>query len=63
MKMDQTHVRDWENPQILHRKRASTHATLIPFADQASACKDDREASPIFRLLNGSWRFFYGTTP
>ncbi|MBU0714603.1 MAG: DUF4981 domain-containing protein [Verrucomicrobia bacterium] len=56
-------VRDWENPQILHRNRTSAHATLIPFADESSACKGDREASSIFHLLNGSWRFFYGATP
>ena len=63
MKMDPTRVRDWENHRVLHRNRASAHATLIPFANESSACKGEREASSVFRLLNGSWRFFYGATP
>ena len=63
MKMDMTRVRDWENYRVLHRNRVSAHATLIPFANESSACKGEREASSVFRLLNGSWRFFYGATP
>ena len=63
MKMDPTRVRDWENHRVLHRNRASAHATLIPLANESSACKGEREASSVFHLLNGSWRFFYGATP
>lgn len=63
MNRNSPEVRDWENPQILHRNREGARAGLIPFADESSACRGDREASPVFRLLNGSWRFFYGAAP
>jgi beta-galactosidase/beta-glucuronidase len=50
---------DWENPQLLSRNRENAHATLVPFADEATALVRERNASPYFKLLNGQWRFFY----
>ncbi len=50
---------DWENPQLTHRNRETGHATLVPFADEATAIIGDRTSSPYFQLLNGDWGFSY----
>ena len=56
-------VRDWESPELLHRNREPARATFFPFADAASARTGQREASPLFQLLNGQWRFLYVARP
>ncbi len=56
-------IKDWENPGVLQRSREPAHATLLPFADEASALNVQREASPFFKLLNGEWSFFYALNP
>jgi beta-galactosidase/beta-glucuronidase len=55
--------RDWENPHVLARHREPAHATLIPFADVETAVQGERAASPFFKLLNGSWQFYYAASP
>jgi len=62
-KISNTFVKDWENPQLLHRNREDARATLIPFADEGNARSGDRLKSPYFSLLNGNWRFHYATRP
>ena len=52
-----TMLPDWENPPLTHRNREDAHATLVPYADAASAQNGDRAQSPFFQLLNGQWRF------
>ncbi len=54
--------RDWENPALLHRNREPAAATLLPFAEAGAALGGRRGDSPWFKLLNGSWKFFYGTS-
>ncbi len=56
-------ARDWENPALLQRNREPAAASLLPFADAATALGGRRGDSPWFKLLNGSWKFFYGTSP
>jgi len=60
--MDQ-HRNDWENPAVQGIHREPGHATLLPFANLASALRGDREKSPYFRLLNGDWKFHFAPTP
>lgn len=55
--------RDWENLAILQRHREPARATLIPFADEASASTGERGASSLFKLLNGCWQFHYAPAP
>lgn len=50
---------DWMNPQVMHINREEPRATLVPYACEASAVKDDRGLSPYYRLLNGTWEFKY----
>jgi len=58
-----TNVRDWENPKLLHRNREAARATLVPFADEASALSGERERSAFFKLLNGEWSFHLAPRP
>lgn len=54
---------NWENPQLLALHRQPAHVPLLPYADEASACDEERGASPYFLLLNGDWAFNYAPTP
>ncbi len=56
-------VPDWMNLDVLGRNTEPPHAYLIPYASRESAMKEAREASPFFRLLNGSWKFRYCESP
>ncbi|MEK7415027.1 MAG: sugar-binding domain-containing protein, partial [Planctomycetota bacterium] len=60
-KADPAH--DWEDPTILQRNRLPAHATLIPFADEASAVIGERGLSPFVRLLSGEWDFRWCANP
>jgi beta-galactosidase len=55
--------RDWENPQVVGRNKQPAHATLLPFADVASALTGERKNTPYFQLLNGDWQFHFAPTP
>ncbi len=63
---EQTNLRDWENPALLHRNREPIHVTLLPCPDMATALAataENRAASPYFKLLNGVWDFHYCNSP
>ena len=49
---------DYENPAALHRGTETPHATMMVFADAASAAKaTQREESPFYVSLNGEWNY------
>lgn len=52
-------MHDWENPHLLQRNREPARASFIPYTDVESARENERGQSPVFRLLNGRWDFFY----
>ena len=62
---------DWENLNLMQRNREPAHATLLPYADAASArrggpfdcAQGERAGSPFFRLLSGEWAFRYLASP
>ena len=56
-------VPDWENPAIFRVNNEPAHASLIPYADLASAATFDRGRSPLYRSLNGVWNFKYLRNP
>ncbi|NLF00299.1 MAG: DUF4981 domain-containing protein, partial [Anaerolineales bacterium] len=58
-----TELKDWQNPQVVARGKESAHATLVPFADEATALAGARESSAYFILLNGTWQFYYAPNP
>src|ERR1051326_8255973 len=54
---------DYENPQVLGRRREPAHTTLVPYPNEATARLGERGASPYFKLLNGIWNFYYASNP
>ncbi len=50
-------------PECLSINRLPMRSTLYPYPDAASARKNDRDKSPWFKLLNGSWHFRMAATP
>ncbi|NLX37823.1 MAG: DUF4981 domain-containing protein [Chloroflexi bacterium] len=57
------HINDWENPQVVGRNKEPGHATLLPFADVASAISGDWTRSPWYRSLDGEWAFHWAPNP
>jgi beta-galactosidase len=56
-------VPEWENPKIFSVNAEAPHATFIPYADDASALKNDTSLSPYYRSLNGTWKLKWVTKP
>ncbi|NSW90389.1 MAG: DUF4981 domain-containing protein [Firmicutes bacterium] len=56
-------TRDWENPAVLHINREPARSSFIPYDDVESAKTGERGESPYFKLLNGTWQFYYCPTP
>ncbi|MBD3266597.1 hypothetical protein GF373_08000, partial [bacterium] len=57
--MGVTGTQDWENPEIFSVNKTQAHATLIPFADEATALLGDKKLSPYYQCLNGDWKFHW----
>ncbi len=54
---------EWQNPAVVDVNTEPPHATLIPFADEASAQSRQPERSDCFKLLNGNWQFYWAVGP
>jgi len=54
---------DWENPDMIGQNKMAPHATLVPYANEAQALVNDRNASPFVKLLNGQWKFNWVKKP
>jgi beta-galactosidase len=50
-------MRTWEAPELISVNRLAMRSPMVPFADVETARTGNREASPWFRSLNGTWRF------
>ena len=50
---------DWQDPQVVARNKQPGHATLTPYADEASALPDDWAARRVFLLFEGVESAFY----
>ncbi len=54
---------DWENPEVFGINKEPPHATLMPYATLDQALRAEREASPFYQSLNGTWKFHWVRTP
>ena len=54
---------EWENPKIFSVNAEFPRATFIPYADEASALKNDKKSSPFYLTLNGTWKLKWVTKP
>ncbi len=56
-------VPEWENPRVFSVNAEPMHVTFIPYADQASALRNDPMASPFYKSLNGTWKYLWVPKP
>jgi beta-galactosidase len=56
-------ARTWVAPEINQMNRLPARATSYTFPDAASALAQDRQQSPWFKLLNGTWDFQLAPCP
>jgi beta-galactosidase len=56
-------VPEWENPAVFRVNNEPAHASLMPYADLASAATFDRGKSALYQSLNGIWKFRYLKNP
>ncbi len=54
---------DWENPGVFAINKEAPRAYFIPYADQASALKNDKAQSTFVLDLNGTWKFNWVYAP
>jgi len=54
---------EWENPKVFSVNAEIPHATFIPYPDEASALKDEKNSSPFYQSLNGTWKLKWVTKP
>lgn len=53
----------WQNPDIVHINREKAHATFFSFESENLALEGEKEQSPNFISLNGTWKFKYSENP
>ncbi len=53
----------WEHPSNVQWNKLKAHATFYPFADQTTALRGDRNNSPFFKSLDGTWKFNLAKNP
>lgn len=56
-------LNDWENPELTNRNRLPARAHIFPYPDAGSAAIGERDKSPWFALLNGSWKLDCSDNP
>src|SRR4030042_1473073 len=54
---------EWEDPAIVGINREPGHCTLAPYRDLQMALKGDRQASRLYKSLNGYWKFHWAEKP
>jgi beta-galactosidase len=59
----QKQLYDWENPKMFNQNKELPHATYIPFPDIQSTIKNDKKSSPLYKTLNGTWKFHWVKNP
>lgn len=56
-------VHDWENPGLTGINNEKPRATFYSYPTEAMALKNDRNASPFYKSLNGEWLFHWTENP
>ena len=59
----QPQINDWENPEMFDRNKEAPHCPIIPYHDAQTAIKNDPAASPFYKSLNGTWKFYWVRVP
>jgi len=56
-------VPEWRNPAALHAGVETPAATMVRYADAATAATLDAAKSPFVQSLNGPWKYHWSATP
>ncbi len=56
-------IRAWENPEVTSLNKLPARATFYPFSTARQALSRQRERSPFFLSLDGTWRFRLESSP
>ncbi|MBN1581644.1 MAG: DUF4981 domain-containing protein [Anaerolineae bacterium] len=59
--MTNTHLNDWENPQVVAINKEPPHCTAVLYPDETAALAGGD--SPYYRSLNGDWQFHWAIRP
>lgn len=54
---------DWENPFIVQKNREASRSTLYSYPNEKLAKTLEREQSPWYKSLNGTWKFNWVVKP
>ena len=49
----------WQDLHVTSVNKVPARTSFMSYPDNASALKGNYESSPYYRLLNGTWNFFY----
>ncbi|ANA80830.1 DUF4981 domain-containing protein [Paenibacillus glucanolyticus] len=55
---------EWNNnPHIFQLNRHKAHAYMMTFPSESEALNHDHSLSPLYKSLNGTWKFAFAETP
>ena len=54
---------DWEDQNLTNINRLEARTLLVPYLDREDALAGDPTQSPLYRTLNGVWKFGYFPNP
>jgi len=58
-----TEQNDWENPEVFAVNKEEPRASFFAFTSEEEALKGNMERSPLFKSLNGTWKFHWVEKP
>ena len=53
----------WQDPEIVQMNREKPHSTFFSYSSTEAALADQKENSPDYLSLNGTWKFKYSDNP
>ncbi len=61
--LSQQTTKDWENPKMFSQNKEPAHCSLIPYEDHKQAIRNIPGRSPLYKSLNGTWKFHWVSKP
>jgi beta-galactosidase len=55
--------KEWEDPTIVDINKEPPHVSFMHYANAEDVFVDDYSASPFYKSLNGTWKFYYVNKP
>ena len=55
--------KEWDDPTITSVNRETAHTLAIPMASESDVSENAPSASPYYKSLDGTWKFYWVNTP